>query len=322
MNFWRNNIAAPSWLDTWNRHLFPSYKRFIPADKPTCKPYNEPRRAEVGDCEAIATFWNSFYCGNDWHMIISDINVKRYLEDSAVIAFVMEEAEYGIIGTILSIPCPLQLNNIHLTDSRIIEGLVVHPHLRKKGIAGILISYMDWYTSRYKPICHLWAREEPMLSTFFSTAVCRKKYSYTICERKQDFLPKLVGISEFQTIWNMNIDNVPFIKNTKIKCYRDDLKIWEIYGIYIVVTHTRRYTKDNRAIYEIVYCSNMDESKVSIILEHICNQYSGYMYTTLDSNLLSMRWKKGISGQHAYYLYNYVSPSYGDCIVNLVREEI
>lgn len=323
MNFWGNNPAAPSLLHTWERILVPKYLRTTPAPKPTVAGY-EPVRGTVAHVKELTQFWNLFYRGSDWRTEFSEKHVQSYLEDKRVYVYLLFDKE-RIIASIVSTPFPLVMSHGGVcTNSRIIEGLVVHPFLRGKGLAGILIAYVDYETSKQGPVCHLWAREEAVPS-LFSTAISRLPYSYILPEtiitsgipvEKLTWLDFLV-----QKPWRRT--NGQWIRGTSLYNRRGDLDIWrgtKSTDVYVIVTNTRRIeTKSNRPIFEIIWCS---DNPPAGLLESVALHYDGPMFTTLPASVLSPEWKTGRSGYHSWYIYNYLPPAFGNCNVELIREEL
>jgi len=327
MNFWSNNPAAPTWLDTWDRDPLPSYLRSEPAAKPVVAGY-EPQQATVRDAGEIVAFWNTYYRGEDWKMNIREAHIVPYLEDPRVYAFVIRSVDKSLLATIFSVPCSLTMSHgAELKSARVIEGLCVHPSVRKVGIAGLMIAYADWFTSQRGPVCHIWAREERM-DIFMSTAISCRAYSYTVCNMANHgvFAMERVPYTTFvENVWKPLKPCSPYIKNYPAPMYRNDIDIWATYvnerKIHVAVTNTRRITKTGSDIYEILWTSDTPSS-IGLILDSISTKYNGLLYTTINKHLLSNKWHKDTSGYHAYYIYNFKPPIFSYCDVSLLREEL
>jgi len=322
MNFWRTS-ASPNWLHTWERILVPSYLRYTSAIEPRLQGY-EPVRALSNHGKDLTEFWNLFYRGKDWRMDLTEDHVKSYLDDKRVLVYILVEHN-RIVASIVSTPCPLVMSHgASLSNARIIEGLVVHPYLRNKGIAGLMIAYMDYITSKLGPVCHLWAREE-LMPSFFSTAISSKPYSYILPENiLQGTMPiERLAWSDFIQLKQWSRTSGHWIRSATLFQRRGDLDVW--WGqtkphVIVVVANTRRIeTKTNKPIHEIVWCSDIPQEG---LLESIALKYKGPLFTTLPPRILSPEWTKGKSGYHSWYIYNYLPPAFGNCTVELIREEL
>lgn len=323
MNFWWNNSAAPSWLLTWERILTPGYLRQTPAPEPKLAGYTLIR-GTLAHVKELTEFWNLFYKGPDWRMDLTEDHVRSYLNDLKVYVLLLLDKE-RIVATIVSTPCALNMSHGgKCPNARIIEGLVVHPFLRSKGIAGFMISYMDYFTSKHGPVCHLWAREEPRRA-FFSTAISCLPYSYILPENviRSNIPVEKLAWTDFVQLKEWARTDGHWIRSTSLTQRRGDLEVW--WGktkpyILVIVANTRRVeTKTNRPIYEIIWCSSKPHDG---LLESIALKYNGPLFTTLPANILSPEWVKGRSGYHSWYMYNYTPPAFGNCNVDLIREEL
>ena len=326
MKFWDNNSAAPTWLNTWDRLLAPGYLRNSPASEPNVPGY-KPIRATVANVTELTQFWNLFYRGADWRTELSEKHVLSYLDDKRVYVVILVNAG-RIVASIVSSPFSLIMSHGGTcTNARIIEGLVVHPFLRGKGIAGLLIAYMDYLTSKNGPVCHLWAREETVPS-MFSSALSQLSYSYILPEtiKKREMSVEKITWIEYLAIKPWRRTNGQWIRGASPQNRRDDLDVWREVKIpakpeiYVIITNTRRIElKTNRPIYEVIWCSDTPPPG---LLESIAIHYDGPVFTTLPESVLSSEWQKGRSGYHSWYIYNYLPPAFGNCSVELIREEL
>lgn len=321
MSFWSSNTAAPSWIDTLFKKE-PGYLRIEPAIKPKKEGYTI-RRGSEKDCELITQFWNTHYKGADWYTYFEPELVFPYLNNASIYTLLVYKND-ELVCTILSVPSKVVFSHIGEKSIRIIEGLCVHSNFRSMGIAGFAISYMDWYTSQSEPTIHLWCREEKWRN-LIDDAISRKVYSYKYCstynsisKRPSTFLQKL-SISEAEKKWNNTQHLSPFIYTQSIQVIRGDLDFWQLGTQFVIVTNTRRFTKNAQPIYEIIW--NSKDTTIHTI-NYICDQYDGIMYTTVDPIKLDNTWISRTSGYLAWYIYNFIPPSFNNCSIDLIREEI
>jgi hypothetical protein len=328
MNFWKT-AASPTLLDLLTFFPQPGYIRKTPALRPIVKGF-EPDRATVDAVEEITQFWNMYYKGSDWRMNLSTEHVASYLKDPTVYVIALKNHN-NLIATIVSTPCPLAMSHGgECHTARIIEGLVVHPLYREQGIAGLMIAYADYLTSQKGPVCHLWAREE-MIPSPLSTAIAKQTYSYALPEEIV-----LVNHTVNKIPWEKFLEEnpvrqpkgkVPWVSGVVPQNRRGDLDVWRSLNAkgkmnwqHVIVANTRRVeTKTNRPIYEIIWCSSTPQTG---LLESIVSHYNGPVFTTIPSSELTGEWHTGRSGYQLWYMYNYIPPAFGNCVVDLIREEL
>jgi GNAT superfamily N-acetyltransferase len=319
MNFWRFNEAAPSLLDTWLR-CEPRYLRTNPPPKPnlgnfTCE------RGTTKHATEICDFWSEHYKGDGWSMRMPPELLTKYLDDFAVYCILLRLGNQ-LIGTIFSTPSGAVMSHgVEMPELRVIEGLCVHSDYRRKGVAGLLIGYIDWLLSARGPSPHMWSREESMIAGIISTCVSRKIYSYRNCWKRTGSRAKKLSYDEFMERYKVIRFKAPYIHSIKPNSWRGDLDYWELKDNLVVIANTRRITNRGAPIYEIV----MSEPRniPSYFLDEICENYdSGQIFTTQLFETLSLEWTLGASGTHAWYLYNFIPPAFGYTNVTMVREEL
>lgn len=311
-------------VDVWSP-CTPRFLRTFPAEKPdlgifTCC------RASHKDVDAIVEFWNVHYSGKDWEMRMTSELLTKYVDNLAVVCFILRFRD-DIIGTIFSCPCSIETSyGVSLPKCRIIEGLCIHNDYRKQGLAGKLIAYMDWFTSQREPCVHLWAREESRFTPgIFSTDCARLPYSFRYCRKDTEATncTRRATEEEFLNIWRRKQFSGNFIRSSLPGSIRGDLDYWICETHLVVVSHTRRYTRTNVPIYEIIFmtCDSLTlNCECSNILNKVCANYDGIMYSTYPK--LGKDWITGTSGAHAWYMYNYIPPAFWTCDMFIIREEL
>jgi len=358
MSFWSTTTATPT---IWHRMSFsptPGYIRTEPVGYPAIpEGFTKPLRFFRSDAAVVAEFWKANYGGDDWYLNSDTEFVLRYLVKSNVYIFgIFQIDTMKLIGTIVSTPLTdgstLMSHGARLSNVRVIEGLCIHRDFRGSGIAGFLIGYMDAFTSQLNrvPVVHLWGREMSKMP-FLTTALRTDSYAYKVCTRKPpgQFL-NFMAWDEFCDLWKTSSphwihDKVPRIVATCPLSLHCAFDVWTYPADslvpdrpVVVVSNTHRKTRDKHlTIYEVVWCGYMRNNilypaKSSIqykqIIDDISNQYNGLLFASSavyngGANILwGADWNYGKSGMHAWFLYNYIPPSFGNCELLTIRDEL
>jgi ribosomal protein S18 acetylase RimI-like enzyme len=106
----------------------------------------------------------------------------------------------------------------------------------------------------------------------------------------------------------------------------------------VVVSNTRRRSKKGERIWEVLWCghiranNHMQPAKsgdtFKNVLESVAAQYEGLFFCTSmpvcggASAEWGAPWVYGSSGVHAWYIYNYIPPAFGNCEVFCIRNEL
>lgn len=331
-SFWWNNAAAPTLLHSLG---FSSggYLRTTPAKKPTSLPEYQYRRLEVSDIETVTVFLRENYGDTDWYLDAQSSWLLSYFQDPAVIVLGLFRNE-TLYGTIFSTPLSDGVTYIgsQTYDVRVIECLCIHASLRKQGIAGFMISAMDYETSAIRPIIHLWSRELdalPLLSTHLNA----KNYCYLDCSAATERFPAArMDFPDFVSIWEHSYRRLGGIVTSLPSNRRGGLHVWRVNSSVFVVSDTKRRTrKGDLPIWEIVWCGKLGTdftlSPYAILpveAESVAFHYFGIFFTMTEFSKLpwTSPWRVGHSGLQAWYIYNFVPPSWGDCELHAIRDEI
>lgn len=338
MVFWERTLATPSFADSLN--LWTSTPRFLRTVVPERPTEGRPiRRAMAYDGPKICEFWRLYYGGDDWILDATLDWVRMYIDDPDVYVLIMTDTLHGILATIVSTPITqertLMSHGAVLTNVRCIEGLCIHPSQRGKGLAGTMIASMDWYTANMGATVHLWSRELAVRPFMFHTALEISTYTYIDCIKARCLvLVEPMLWEHFVSVWKdraaVCTTATPSIVTTLPLRRRGDLFAWKHGEKMAVIVRTRRLTKVGlRRIYEIAWC-NLREGDGSFapFLESVAAMYDGVLFASSARTgggavaAWGDPWVFGHSGYHAWYIYNYMPPTFGSCELHIVREEI
>lgn len=361
MSFWSTTSAAPTlWMALGFSRREPHFLR-IESPEPPNTSY-VPVRATMAHASDIARFWGQYYEGADWYMDAPDSWIHTYLSDNSVYVLMLTDIIDGkreVIATIVSTPFTTHStyttmsHGARLQNVRVIEGLCVHPRFRKHGIAGIMIGYIDYYTARLStgPSVLLWSREIPYVLPI-STALQISTYAYIHCsdaKRSATLRPLRAPCvpmpwTNFQTFWRQHVtvanSQSPTILSEDPLHRRGDIDVWStesaggIRQIAVIANTRRRMKQTDLPIYEVVWCNKIHHVALCFkqFLLSVAARYTGVLFATsaltgggADASWNSdsdSPWRYGFSGSHAWYIYNYMPPSFGSCELQAIREEI
>jgi hypothetical protein len=356
MTFWNNTVAAPTilttlpWADKRPRH----FRTTPAAPLPDTLSYADGKAATLrrlfgSDALVVSQFLERNYGDKTWQIRGVQSWIWNYLSDASVVALGLFNGP-TLIGTIFSVPATtgrtIMSHGGVVEGLRVIEGLCVAAPHRTQGIASFLIKHADAFTSHaFGPTAHLWAREVDSGSFYFSTALRCDLYGYTVCGAAA-VTPRLQTMewSEFEAAWITASPawaasaTSPTIVVTVPSNRRMRHRVFHNNGLIVVISDTERCANTNTPIYEIVWSGRwgggvLSPSNAADDFEHLLQDVSAalparsILFGTTSHTGGGLRygmagWILGRSGAHALYLYNYMPPSFGNCIVHMVRDEL
>lgn len=273
-------------------------------------------------------------------MDISVEDVAAYIrDDDVIIGLLLDGAE--ILASIASVPFSQGITTMSHGATlapnamRVIEGLCVRADVRGAGVAGHMIAWADAETSRNGPVVHLWARELPRMPPV-STAIALHVYAYLDCARARPDAaapaPERITLESVVPPPRPSVPSYIVSAAPNNRCGR--LSVWRCgtapTAPTVVVADTRRKTRDEgRPIYEVVWCMG-NAADWRGVLEAVGARLGPRALLFASSASAQggasaawgAPWNYGTSGVHALYLYNYMPPTFGDCEVYCMREEL
>jgi GNAT superfamily N-acetyltransferase len=354
MTFWSHTTAAPTW---WHALGFARLEpRFLRLEPPTLPPPTPDvrslpvERATTDFTARIAQFWRRAYTGSDWYLDATEALVRTYLEDPAVILLVAVQLDGTIDGTVVATPLsPGEVTMSHgarLDRVYVIEGLCVSDAYRGRGLAGHLIALIDATVVRlHGPTALLWSRELSRVP-YVSTAIQTATYAFLRCAdvRARVAMPVPLPWDELCALWVANRWRFLGIVASLPDNRRGTLCAWKVpvdgADKLVVVSNTGRRTRAGLLIHEVIWCGWMPTSTLLYaaakgqdyhrVLEAIATQYEGLLFasSTIQGGQAAQAWDEeglwryGTSGIHAWYIYNYLPPAFGDCEIHALREEL
>lgn len=360
MTFWSHTTAAPTWWHASGfAHLEPRFLRLEPPTLPPSCP--EIRTLPVDRLTAataatddvatrIAQFWRRAYTGSDWYLDATAAMVRTYLEDPAVILLAAVQVDGVIEGTVVATPLsPGEVTMSHgarLDRVYVVEGLCVSAAYRGRGLAGHLIALIDATIVRlHGPTALLWSRELSRVP-YFSTAIQTATYAFLRCAdvRGRVAMPVAWPWDDVCALWTANRWRFLGIVASLPDNRRGTLCGWKVTidgaEKLVIVSNTGRRTHAGLPIHEVVWCGWMPTSSILYaaaagqdyrrVIEAIATQYEGLLFASsaIQGGQASKAWEDeglwrvGTSGIHAWYIYNYLPPAFGNCEIHALREEL
>ena len=125
---------------------------------------NEPVifNKSVQAAKEICDFWRTYYKSADWTANINEADVYDILGKDKTTIIGVRNPEGQLVGTVASIPLTGQFLH-HREEIKqaffLVDYLVLHPLMRGRGVAGWLLGWLDYLTSKKGPVIHCWFRE-------------------------------------------------------------------------------------------------------------------------------------------------------------------
>lgn len=170
---------------------------------------------------------------------------------------------------------------------------------------------------------------------FASTHLNAKTYGYIECQNAKPMRNlKEMNFTDFSNLWESNMIHWTAEKNIIASLpmnLRNGIDIWQTGDKVIVVSDTkRRSITGNHPIWEIIWCGKIVQEMLRSSsvdteeIETVAAQYEGIFFTMVEYAVgkWSSNWQLGKSGIHAWYIYNFVVPMFGNCEIMAIREEI
>ena len=173
-HFWENRPC----VNLFSSFLF-KQRKILRTEKPTAPPpfsfhktlcLKEPIQFSASLCSAneLCLFWNEHFKTAEWTVEYTEKDVMGMLQTEHTIILGVRNPEGDIIGTVASLPLDgdIVCHNETLRQKFFQVGcLVIHPHMRGKGLAGWLLAWLDVITSRNEAVVHSWIRESRYTNT-------------------------------------------------------------------------------------------------------------------------------------------------------------
>jgi GNAT superfamily N-acetyltransferase len=118
--------------------------------------------ASPSSARDLRKFWNTYYTTNEWTVSYTDTDVLDMLQSAKTTILGIRDTEGNIVATVASCPLPgtfVQQEKELQQEVFQVTCLVLHPLFRGKGLAGWLLNWLDYHTSRHAPVIHCWLRE-------------------------------------------------------------------------------------------------------------------------------------------------------------------
>ena len=358
MSFWATSAGAPS---LWNVYFGDRTPRLLrdtapPTPSPSWRDTQSgdelvPRRLFAADGMEVATFLERHYWGVGWRYVSVGKWIHRYLGDPSVVAIGFFRRVVGapeLVATMFAVPLGGVLMSHGSVRPRmmVFEGLCVHPSYRGQGLIHAALGYMDAQLHRINGYtAGLWCRDLDSVP-FFNTAISTATYGFRRCGFGGAAVAEPMEWAEFARLWERDSANwiggsdaggvvvVPVPENR-----RGSMRVFRSGTQVICVGDTGRISvPESLPIYEIMWCGVLGEdgklyaASATTDFQHALNAVAaalsrGLLFGTDAPNGGSVKagwtdWMVGRSGCVAWYMYNFVPPSYGATRIHIVRDEL
>ena len=310
-------------------------------------------------CAVTAAFLEAHYCAHDWRLTPPVLRwLDSYLRDMDVVALGLFVGDSELVGTIFATPLSkgsvVMSHGASLPMMRVIEGLCVHPRLRGDGVAAFLIKHMDSFVAFQMGTCaYLFSRELPRVP-YFNTALRCDTYGYRVCGSASDkrIVVESMPWAEFERAWALycwawtsdrsQIESGCLVATAPLN-RRGHLAVYTKDRTLAVISNTERVGSTGGAIYEVVWCGVLGPGQAltpvpcvgagTLDFQQLLNGVAGSLpagavlfgSSSLEGGSVNSGWAGwtvGVSGVHAWYIYNYMPPVFGTCRIHAIRDEL
>ena len=271
----------------------------------------------------IVKFWNQFYSGADWSFNCTTLQVKRWAEQGFIL---MARADDVLVGTFVCRELPRGVICGCPVKAVIIDGLVVHPSWRGRGLASCLLGAIDYEIFRMPALNYavpIWFREhDSILETYAQAPIAVLEYAYirseqipSTTEQATKALPEMV-----ESLVRLVMKNSTF---TLVSLDTTDVDvIWILAcGALIGIADTHRQTNDGHTIWEVVFAANILKPHFADLqkaIEVASQQIPISKFVLFASNGLCRGnltqpdggWRMGTSGYLSAHVYNWMPPEF------------
>ena len=296
---------------------------------PNSQELGYPIKAMKTDALEISKFWNSYYSGPNWKFNCKSKDVERWMDQGFIL--VLKEtidSEKIIVATFV---CRIINGGVicgsHIKQAGLLDGFVVHPRLRGKGLASYMLVAMDkevYTMATMNQSILLWFREHATsINSVLQAPISVLDYCYInfkdIPNHKDDATipePEVV-----EQILNSVIDNSVSQFTILSRNFADPDIFWTLVNSSIVgIADTHRISNDGFVLWEVVFAANLSPpffSNLQIPIEISALKLpctKGIIFATNSKsrgNLSpSSPWVSGKSGYLSMHVYNWMPPTF------------
>lgn len=281
--------------------------------------------ANLSDSAEISVFWNDHYTGDDWRFICSPKDVERWQKTGFVLVIKHDSV---IVGTFVCHYLKGIFSGAYNKQAALLDGLVIHPKFRGKGLASFLLASMDYYIYRQPDLdsaALIWFREhDSRWNAGLQTPISILEYSYA----KIHELPRRnrrAGPAEknkVEKIVKTIYESCKSEFTLALDFTTDEDIYWFFYKNTLVgIVNTHRISKDDFVILEVVFAANIINPyfhDLLIAIEQSAHELPFKKAVIFMSNSKSRGnisrppspWVTGKSGFLTTHLYNWMPPKF------------
>ena len=224
-----------------------------------------PERATKNDAMDISVFWNSFYSGQGWNFQCNFKDIERWMSQGFMLLLRQEiNSKLEIVATFL---CRIIEGGVicgkHVPQAAILDGFVVHPRLRKTGIASMMFAAIDKEVyntpSLSKSILICFREISFSVNSLHQAPVAVLQYCYiTISDIPN---PTIRATKAEKGLVNQVVNSAIQISKTEFtilsQMYDDpDIYWFQVNSSLVGIAYTHRHSDDGFVIWEVIFAAN------------------------------------------------------------------
>jgi len=313
------------------RQLRPKPRTLIPKFKfPDSQTLGYPERATVSDAQEISKLWNQHYKGDDWTFTCTSNDVLEWMKDGFIL--LMKETidhKQVIVATFV---CRIihggLVSGSYIPKGGLLDGLVVHPRLRGRGLASYMLLAMDkeiYSIPEMSQSVLLWFREHSnAFNSVLQTPIAVFEYMYikisdiSVRGRQATIAdPEMV-----EQIVNSVHQNSAKNFTLSARASKDKNIYWFLVNSSLIgIADTHRVSTSGFVIWEVIFASNFTEPYFMNLQEAIeiaslkLPSQNGLIFasnckTRGNLSYANKPWITGTSGFLSMHIYNWMPPAF------------
>ena len=297
---------------------------------PNSSEFGIPEKALVADALEIATLWNSYYTGPDWKFLCSYKDVERWMNDGFIL--ILRETVNKRKVIVATFVCHILPDGVycgaHISQAGLLDGLVIIPRLRKKGLASYMLVAMDKevYTmpSMSQSIL-VWFREHSnSVNSFSQIPIAVLDYVYI----KIEDIPtqSIVATVADPIIVKQAVNSIFEISKHDFTILSPnsadpDIYWFQVNSSIVGIADTHRVSNNGYMLWEVIFAANLQKPNFENLQNMIeisalsLPSKKGIIFASNSKSrgnltIVNKPWTSGTSGCLSMHVYNWMPPSF------------
>jgi GNAT superfamily N-acetyltransferase len=288
-----------------------------------------PEKACKEDTIEICRFWNNYYKGDNWKFSCKPEDVVNWMDQGFIL--VLRENFNSKREIVATFVCRIIKGGVicgsHIPQAGILDGFVVNPRLRGKGLASYMLAAMDKEVYSMPSMSNsilVWFREHgSSINSALQSPIAILDYSYIKLsdirhtEQAIKASPEIVESCLKLLAGNFSAKFTILSNN-----FTDpDLYWFQVNSAIVGIADTHRISDDGFSLWEVIFAANLNAPHFENLQFAIMNSAvnlpctKGILFATNGKargniGALGAPWVSGKSGCLSMHVYNWMPPTF------------